>query len=148
MHIMLLTKWLMDMPLKLILSYLILVLPYPNYIEYSFLILWISFSFRVEIKWCHFIENRKQTCAASENCWSHVTNSITPDLPSWSNLLTMVKIPKLFICGEQICWNITVKIWLFVWTTNKCLVTSLSNMQPSAAVHWRFIAEKPKDRKG
>ena len=45
------------MPLKLILVYLILALPHHNYIKYSFLILWISFSFRVEIQW-----HRKQTC--------------------------------------------------------------------------------------
>ena len=64
------------MPLKLILPYLILVLPHPNYIKYSFLIFWISFSFRVEIQW-----HRNQTCASSENCWrDHVTNYITPDL--------------------------------------------------------------------
>ena len=86
------------MPLKLILLYLILVLPHSNYIKYSCLILWISFSFRVEIQWY-----RKQTRAASENCWRHhVTNSITPDLAGWSNLLTMVKTPKLFICGKQL----------------------------------------------
>ena len=126
------------MPLKLILPYLILVLPYPNYIKYSFLILWISFSFRVETQW-----HRKQTCAALENCLRHlVTNSITPDLVGWSNLLTVVKTPKLFICGKQVCWNVMVKILLFVCTTNKCLVMSLSNMQPSAALYWRFIVEK------
>ena len=86
------------MPLKLILLYLILVLPHSNYIKYSCLILWISFSFRVEMQWY-----RKQTRATSENCWRHhVTNSITPDLAGWSNLLTMVKTPKLFICGKQL----------------------------------------------
>ena len=132
------------MPLKLILLYPILVLPHPNYIKYSFLILWISFSFIVEIQW-----HRKQTGAASENCWRyHVTNSITPDLPGWSNLLTLVKTPKLFICGKQVCWNIIMKIWLFFCITNKCLVTSLSDMLPSAAVYWRFIDQKPKDQKG
>ena len=52
------------MPLRLTLLYLILVLPHPNYIKYSFLIFWISFSLRVEIQW-----HRKQTCAALENCW-------------------------------------------------------------------------------
>ena len=132
------------MPLKLIVPYLILVLPHPNYIKYLFLILWISFSFRVEIQW-----HGKQTYAASENCWRHhVMNSITPDLVDWSNLLTIVKTPKLFICGKQVCWNIMVKIWLFVCTTNKFLVTSLNNMQPSAAVYWRFINKKAQDRKG
>ena len=139
----LLTWWLRDMPLKLILPYLT-VLSHTNYIKYSFLISWISFSFRVEIQW-----HRKQTWAALENCWRHhVMNSITPDLTGWSNLSTTVKTSKLFICGEQVCWNIMVKIWVFVCTTNKCLVTSFSNMQPSVAVYWRFIDEKPKDRKG
>ena len=119
-------------------------LPHTNYIKYSFLISWISFSFRVEIQW-----HRKQTWAALENCWRHhVMNSVTPDLAGWSNLSTKVKTYKLFICGEQVCWNIMVKIWVFVCTTDKCLVTSLSDMQPSVAVYWRFINEKPKDRKG
>ena len=63
-------------------------------------------------------------------------------------LSTTVKTPKLFICGEQVCWNVMVKIWLFVCTTNKCSVMSLSDMQPSAAVYWRFIDEKAKDQKG
>ena len=119
-------------------------MPHPNYNKYLFLILWIYFSFRVEIQW-----HRKQTRATSTNCWRHhVTNTITPDLVGWSNLLTTVKTPKLFICGEQVCWNIMVKIWLFVCTRSKCLVTSLSNMQPRAVVYWRFIEEKPKDWKG
>ena len=132
------------MPLRLTLLYLILVLPHPNYIKYSFLIFWISFSLRVEIQWY-----RKQTCAASENCWRHhITNSITPELAGWNNLLTTVKTLKLFICGEHVCWNMMVKIWTFVCTTNKCLVTSLSDMQSSAAVYWRFMDEKPKDWKG
>ena len=132
------------MPLKLIVPYLILVLPLPNYIKYLFLILWLSFSFKVDLQW-----HRKQTYAASENCWRHhVMNSITPDLVDWSNLLTIVKTPKLFICGKQVCWTIIVKMWLFVCTTNKCLVMFLSNMQPSAVVYWRFIDEEPKDRKG
>ena len=141
---MLLTQWLRDMPLKLILKYLVLILSHPNCIKYTFLILWISFSFRVEIQW-----HRKQTCAASENCWRHhVMNSITPDFLGWSNLLTSVKTPKLIICGEQVCWNIMVKIWLFVCTTNKCLITSSGNMQTKYVVYWRFIDEKPKNQKG
>ena len=91
---------------------------------------------------------RKQIHAASENCWRyHVTNSITPDLAGWSNLLTLMKTPKLLICGEQVCWNIMVKIWLFACTMNKCLLTSLSDMQPSDVVYWRFIDEKAKDWK-
>ena len=130
------------MPLKLILLYLKLVLPHPNYVKYSFLILWISFSFRVEIQW-----HRKQTRAASENCWRHhVMNSITPDLAGWSNLFTTVKTAKLFICGQQVCWNIMVNMWQFFYTTNKCLVTSLRDMQPSSVIYWRFIDEKPKDQ--
>ena len=132
------------MPLKLILPYLILVLPQPNYIKYSFLILSIFF-FQSRNKMAQKISTNSFRELLNKSCHKlHYTRScMLKQLLDYT-----VKTSKLFICGKQVCWSIMVKIWLFVCTTNKRFVTSLSYMQPSAAVYWGFIDEKPKDWKG